>query len=268
MFAALALMACSYVGPGEEGVRVTTIGSSRGVDGPLAQGYYYTGMTSSVYSFPTFTQNYNWDEKNAEQITFSDMGGLSVTTDIGISYHVQPGKVVPLFLKYRKGIDEITNIYLHNMVRDALIEEGSKHPIEYIYGVGRPAIITAVQKMVQDQVTPIGIEVEKIYWIGKLGLPDAVTTSINSKIQADQIAQQKQNELAQEQADAKKVSAKADGEAARITATANAQAAANRTLAQSLTPELVEYQRVLKWNGQLPTYQGGGAQMMFSVPSK
>lgn len=253
-----ALAACTRVMPGEEGVMVHTMGSDRGVDQtPLSQGYYYTGFTSSIYSFPTFTQNYNWDKSNQEEIAFSDSGGVNLETAIGISYHVEPGKVVPLFLKYRKGIDEITNIYLHNMVRDALIEEASKHPVEYIYGVGRPQIIQAVQASVQAQVAPFGIAVEKVYWIGKLGLPPQVETSINAKQAAVQQAQQRENEVKTAEAQAQIEVAKATGEARAITAKAQAQADANRVLAQSLTNEFVEYQKTLKWDGRLPTFTGG-----------
>lgn len=267
LFLASSLAACSYVAPGEEGVMVNSLGSDRGVTGPLTNGYYYTGFFSTVYPFPTFTQNYNWDASNKEQIAFSDSGGLSITTDIGISYHVEPGKVVPLFLKYRRGIDEITNIYLHNMVRDALIEEGSKHPIEYIYGEGRPQIIVAVQEAVQAQVLSIGIVVEKIYWIGKLGLPDGVTDSINAKIAATQIAQQKENELQASKADAAKLVAAAQGEAESTLVKAKAQAEANDVLAKSLTPQFVEYQKTLKWDGKLPLYSGGNGGLLLTPPS-
>lgn len=260
------LTGCTRISPGEEGVMVHTMGSDRGVDGPLAQGWYFTGLFTSIYSFPTFTQNYNWTEGNSEQITFSDANGLNMVTDIGISYHVDQEKVVPLFLKYRRGIDEITNIYLHNMVRDALIEEASKHPVEYIYGEGRPTVINNVQLAVQKQVAPIGIVVEKIYWIGKLGLPANVEASINAKNAAVQQAQQRENEVKTAEAQAQIEVAKATGEANAILTKAKAQAESNDILSKSLTPELVEYQKALKWNGELPQVQAGTASMLFSAP--
>ena len=37
---------------------------------------------------------------------------------------------------------------------------------------------------------------------------------------------------------------------------AKAQAEANRTLAQSLTAELIDYQQIQRWDGKLPRYTG------------
>lgn len=264
----LSLSACGYVGPGEEGIIVNSLGDSKGVvTEPVGTGYHYLGWFSHLYTFPTFTQNYNWTDQNREQITFADSGGLSVVTDIGISYHVVPGKVPELFQKYRRGIEEITDIYLHNMVRDSLNEIGSKHPIEFIYGEGKSQIITDVQKAVEVQVKDYGIEVEKVYWIGQLHLPDAVTTSINNKIQATQLAQQKQNELVQAQADAAKVVATANGDAQSTLLKANAQAQANKALAASISPELTRYLEVQRWDGKLPMYSGAGTTMLLNAPN-
>lgn len=72
---------------------------------------------------------------------------------------------------------------------------------------------------------------------------------------------------AQQQAERKKIAAEAeanvqkinaDAEAYAIRAQAEAQAEANRQIAQSLTPELIEYTQVSNWDGKLPTYMAGG----------
>ena len=40
---------------------------------------------------------------------------------------------------------------------------------------------------------------------------------------------------------------------------ADAQAEANRKLAESLSDTLIEYQKIQKWDGKLPTVSGGNA---------
>lgn len=40
---------------------------------------------------------------------------------------------------------------------------------------------------------------------------------------------------------------------------AEAQAEANRKIAESLSDTLIEYQKVQKWDGKLPTVSGGNA---------
>lgn len=58
------------------------------------------------------------------------------------------------------------------MVRDALVIEASTLPIEAVYGRGKADLIANVEKRVRDQVEPIGINIERVYWIGNLRLPD------------------------------------------------------------------------------------------------
>src|SRR5690606_38495333 len=108
---------------------------------------------------------------------------------------------------------EITNVYLRNMVRDALVKQGSLMGIESVYGSGKAQLLEKVQADVAKQTQSIGIIIEKLYWVGNFGLPETVTTSINAKIQANQIAAQRQNEIAQAQAEAQKEIAIAEGQA-------------------------------------------------------
>jgi len=59
---------------------------------------------------------------------------------------------------------------------------------------------------------------------------------------------------AQAEAEAKKIQAEGDAEATKIRAVAEAEA--NEQIAKSLTPDLIELEKVKKWNGELPMLQG------------
>lgn len=262
--AAVALAACSYVPAGNVGVKVNLLGSSKGVDAEeLPVGRYWIGMNEQLYIFPTFMQNYVWTKDvregspTDESFSFQTMDGMTANADIGISYQIEPDKVVTIFQTYRRGVDEITNVFLRNMVRDALVKESSTKPIDYVYGAGKAELIEKVQADVVAQVQPIGIKVDKIYWIGDIRLPEAVITSINAKNAATQMAQQRQNEVAQATAEAQKRVAQAKGEADSILLTAQAQAQANKILAESITPVFVQYQALQKWDGVLPKITSG-----------
>lgn len=251
------------------------MGGDKGVqDEVLPPGWYWVGFTKTLYTFPTYMQNYVWSKSpnegsaHDESISFQTSEGLSVSADIGISYQVDPTKVPVLFQTYRKGLDEITNIYLRNIVRDALVREASSQPIEAIYGSGKSALLKAVQKEVADKVKPAGIIIDQLSWVGELRLPGTVTESINAKIQATQIAQQKENEVAAAKADALKLVAQADGEAKSRMIQATAEANANKLVSESITPELVRYQATQKWNGELPGVMGSGVVPFISIPAK
>lgn len=258
MAAAVGLLAaCSKVPAGYVGVKVHLLGGEKGVDTEeLGVGRYWVGWNEDLFLFPTFTQNHTWTDK--ERLSFQTVEGLAVSADVGISYHVNPEKVTSVFQKYRKGIDEITDIYLRNMVRDALVKRASALGIESVYGAGKASLIEQVQADVAGQTGDIGITIEKIYWVGELGLPETVVGSINAKIQATQMAAQRQNEVAQARAEAEKAVAAAKGEAeARLTlATAEADAIRIKGDALRQNPGVVSLSAIEKWDGKLPVYSG------------
>lgn len=272
--AALAMLAgCSRVPAGYVGIKVNMLGSSKGVDyREVGPGRYFLGPNTEMFTFPTFTQNYVWTKSsqegssNNEEITFQTVEGLSCQADVGISYHINRAMVGQIFTKYRKGIDEITDIYMRNMVRDAFVTVSSRLPIETVYGSGKMDMVNEVQKIVTDQCAPIGIEIEKVYLIGDLRLPEQVITALNEKIAATQRAQQRENEVREAEAQAQKDVAAANGKAQSILVEAEAQAQANTILAKSLTTALVEYKRVEKWNGAMPSYVAGSMPVPFVTP--
>jgi regulator of protease activity HflC (stomatin/prohibitin superfamily) len=250
-----ALAACSQVPAGYRGVIVNLYGSDKGVsEQSVGVGRYFLGWNSELYLFPTFLQNYSWKDEQA--ITMQTSEGLSIRTDAGITYNIQPDNVVKVFTKYRLGISEITNTFLHNMVRDAMNEVASTMTVEQIYGAQKENFIKRVNDIVKKQAVETGIEVDKIYLIGSFELPDSVVASINSKIQASQNAMKVENEVATARAEAQKTIVDAEARGRQILINAESQAKANRILAESLTPEFVEYQKILKWDGKLPQMTG------------
>lgn len=255
---------CSKVPAGNVGVIVNLYGSEKGVElKEVGTGKYWVGINEELYLFPTFTQTETWT--GDETITFQTVEGMKVGGDVGITYAVAPDKVTTLFQKYRAGIDEITNKFLRNMVRDAFNDVASTLPVESVYGAGKADLLIAVEKRVRAQVEPIGINLERIYYASDLALPPQVTASLNAKIQATQMAEQRRNEVAQAKAEADKERARAQGEADAKLLIAQADAKAIEVRAQALraNPDVVTLNAVEKWDGKLPTYTGGQAPLPF-----
>ncbi len=263
----LSLASCSKVPAGYRGVKVNLYGSDKGVaEQSLGVGRYYIGWNSELYLFPTFLQNYSW--KADQAITMQTSEGLTIRTDAGITYSIQPDNVVKVFQKYRLGIEEITNTFLHNMVRDAMNEVASTMTVEQIYGAQKEQFIRKVNEIVKQQASDTGIEVDKIYLVGSFELPDSVVNSINSKIQASQNAMKVENEVATARAEAQKTVVEAQARGQQILINAESQAKANKILAESLTTEFVQYQAILKWNGELPRMTGSNAVPFINVQGK
>lgn len=271
---ATTFVGCSKVPAGNVGVKVYLLGTSKGVDTEeLGVGRYWIGINEELYLFPTFTQNYTWTHNSEEgdpedeSISFQTMEGLTVNADVGISYHIAPDRVTDIFQKYRRGVDEITDVFLRNMVRDALVTVTSTRPIESVYGSGKADVMAAVEEMVREQVGPIGINVEKIYWIGNLRLPKSVVDAIDEKIKATQRAEQRRNEIAQAQAEAEKEIESARGVAEAKLAVARAEAEAIRLQGEALrqNPEVIRLRQIEKWDGTLPRITGGGVVPFMNV---
>jgi len=271
LLAALAV-GCSKVPAGHVGVKVYLLGGEKGVDSEeLSVGRYWIGVNEELYLFPTFSQNFVWTAAQDpgsyedESISFQTKEGMEVSADIGITYSINPNKVTDIFQKYRKGIDEITDIYLRNMVRDALVTEAGSKSVEAVYGEGKADIIARVQERVRQQVEPFGINIERIYWIGAVRLPQAMTTALNAKLQATQMAEQRRNEIEQAKAEAEKERQRAQGEADAKLIVARADADAIKLKAEALraNSDVATLNAIEKWNGVMPTFMGADGAMPF-----
>ncbi len=257
LFLIISINSCTTVPAGYRGIKVYLMGSSTGVDAqPLGVGrYFFWPMTQEIYKFPTFQQNVVWEGK--DEITFQTVEGLTARADIGISYYLVADSIPILFQKYRRGIDEITSIYLRNMVIDVLNNLASQMTIESVYGKGRQLLVDKATENVAKQVRPFGIVVERVYSVGEFRLPSVVVSAINLKIEASQRAQQRENEVKEAEAEASKKIATAKGEAESVRIRAEAEATANKSVANSITQTLIQYQSIKKWDGRLPLVTGG-----------
>lgn len=244
------LAGCDNVPAGHVGVQVERYGGDRGVNIEVkSPGRYFNGPNVDMFLFPTFTQSYVWDAQNTdESFTFQTVEGLSVNTDLGISYFITPENAAKVFQKYRKGVDEITSVYLRAMARDALNLAGAQVAVEDAYGKGKPSLQQAVEDDVKRRAADVGVSVEKVYFVNQMRLPASVMNSINGKIAATQIAQQKENELRAAEADAAKAVAQARGEA---------EAANIRGQALRANPQVLEQLAIEKWDGKLPQVTSG-----------
>lgn len=244
------------ISPGYVGVVIDMMGENKGVEAKeLHVGMHWISPWKKVYPFPIFEQNCTWEgEKNAFHFQTSE--GMAVSADIGITYHLKPECIPFIFQKYRRGMDEITNVFIRNFIRDAINKSASHTRIEDLYS-GKESFFEDIETHVRNDLSPLGIEVSRIYLIGRFHFPQNVINALNAKIEANQRAQQRENELREAEAEAKKQIAKAEGQARCSIVQAESESKANALLSQSVTPELIQWQAVQKWDGKLPSVTSG-----------
>jgi regulator of protease activity HflC (stomatin/prohibitin superfamily) len=279
VFFAILLGNCSSVPAGNVGVKIDLYGNDKGVSEQiLPVGRYYIGFGEELYKFPTYLQNHTW--KDDDSFSFQTKEGLPVNADIGISYAVLPDKVAKIFQTYRRGIDEITDTFIRNQVRDALVSVASTKPIDYVYGEGKKELMLEVEDIVRKQNEGL-FTISQIYWIGELRLPDSVKAAINAKVEATQRAILRENEIQQTKAEAQKaieearglaesklMNAKAEAESVKIRGEAEAEAIEAKSKALNSSPQLVQYEIARNWDGHLPTMMTGNSVPMIHLPEQ
>jgi regulator of protease activity HflC (stomatin/prohibitin superfamily) len=267
LLAIVAVMAvgCTRISPGYVGIKVVNGGSDRGVqDFPTQVGWvFYNPLTTSVKEYPTFVQIATWAKSpndggpNNDEISFSNKDNMLIAADVNLGYHLEPAKVPSFYVKFRNDdLSVFTHAFLKNAVRDSFNTHAGKYEISQIMG-DNANFLREVKESLQEQVGAVGVVVDQFGIIGIPRPPQVVIEAINQKVHATQLAQQKQNELIQVQADMAKEREKTDTYARNTLTMAEAQATANRKLADSLSQNLIELKRLEKWNGVLPTVSGG-----------
>jgi regulator of protease activity HflC (stomatin/prohibitin superfamily) len=263
LIAVVALMMSSFarVLPGNVGIRVNNIAGGVSPNS-LGVGWYFAPPGTHIYEYPVFTRTYTWTASDNEErqinerFNFQDKNGLALSADVAVSYHVDPTRASILFQRYRTDMDQIIAGPLRNAIRNAIVERASQLGVEEIYGPHKSELIATALKRVQAFFSPVGLQVEQLYWAGNIVVPEQVLAQINAKIANEQqaLAAQANVATAKANSDARIAKARGDAEAIQV------EAEAIRT-----NPEIVKLRAVEKWNGELPTYVGSGPMPFIDV---
>lgn len=252
--------------PGEVGVVVNMLGEDKGPEvREKSVGIHFIPPWKKVYLFPIFEQNHQW--VGNDKFTFQTSEGLQVSSEMGITYHLEPNNIHQLFSRYRRGMEEITHLFIRNNLRDYINKFASKMKIEDLIGPQKEEFFKNVQQSVQKELNHMGFIITHLYIIGQLDVPSNVRDALNNKIEATQRAQQRENELREAEAQAKKVIAETEGFAKSKIIKAKAEAEANNLLSKSITKELLEWNSINKWDGKMPyALAGQGMPFMINLP--
>lgn len=271
----LVLFGCTKVEPGYVGIKVNQYGTQKGVeDFPLQTGRVtFNPFTTDVYKFPTFRQNRVWTKDNTEgspgddSITFNSIEGSVLNADVAISYAIKAEKVPLVFVTFRQDIDSITHVYVRSELRDAVARHAGGMKVIDIFGARKQELLDAVKKDLNANLGTVGFEFEMVSFVGGLRCDSNVMKSINATIEATQLAISAQNKVLQAKAEADQALETARGKGGAILIEAESQAKANKLVSESLTPELVRWKSIEKWNGVQPTVLAGqGSGMLFQLP--
>ena len=154
----------------------------------------------------------------------------------------------------------------HNLIKQTSVESGIKAATKQFNDTDvtdRGKIEVAAKESVQNALnTKYGNQIVNIVsvTIGNINFSDAYNEAIEKKAQAKlasetaEYANKQATQQAEAEAEAKRIKARAEADA--IIIKAEAEAEANKKIAESLTPELIEKLKVDKWNGVVSMISG------------
>ena len=233
-------------------------------------------FTQSIQEYPVTIQTYSMVFKSSEgqvsgddSIKVQSSEGQQINLDVVIQYQVIKDEAGALYEDWGgAGIVTVEDRVVRQYTRSQVPVIAARYGWEEITASQRGEIATQVSTVLKEEFARRHLDMIS-FGIREVHLPAALQQALDAKIQAQQQAEQQQYQLAQAkikaeqdkveaQGHAAAVEAQAEGDAQAIRIRASAQSEANKVLAESLTPELIRYQQLQRWDGRLPVFQGGG----------
>ncbi len=250
---------------------------------PLGPGLHWIiPFVESVKPYSVARQTYTMSSSPTEgQVVGDDTieartkDGQQVYIDASVIYAIDPTKLIQLHITWQ---DRYEDNVVRPVVRAAIRDSVAQYGVEEIVSTQR----TELEKDISDAIQQ-GLQANNLimsdFLLRNIRFSDQYAQAVEQKqiaeqqaLQAKLVVEQKKQEaeqarqVAQGQADAVVIAAKGAADARLIQAQAEAQA--NQLLAQSLTPELLQYQYIIKLAPNVQTiFVPTGNQFILPLPS-
>lgn len=236
----------------------------------------------SVQKYSVAKQTYTMSSSTTEGVVQGDdsiqartKDGQQVYLDASVIYSVDPTKLIELHITWQNRYEEnVVRPVARAAIRDAVSQFG----VEELVSTKRNELESAIRSEIESSLGANNI-IMNDFLLRNIRFSDEYAAAVEQKQIAEQSAQQAKfvveqkkqeaeqaRQTAQGQADAAVIAAKGEAEARLIQAQAEAQA--NQLISQSITPELVQYQYVLKLAPGVQTiFVPSGNQFILPLPN-
>jgi regulator of protease activity HflC (stomatin/prohibitin superfamily) len=250
-----------FVPPDETGVVVSRITRGGVRSEPLQSGLHFVvPLLENVEKYSIARQTYTMSAATSEgqregddSIRVRTKDGQEVFMDSSVIYAINPPNVVNLHITWQKRYgEELVRPLVRGIIRDA----ASQYGVEEIVSSKRAELEAYINselttKLRENDLVLVDFVLRDIHFSEEYAAAvEQKQIAEQQALQAELVVEQRRQEaeqarqVAQGQADAAVIAAKGAAEARLVEA--NAEAEANRTLAESVTPELVSYLYVVK----------------------
>ncbi len=234
--ACLNFSSCKQVEQGEIALKVYQLGDKKGqieVLGPGRYAKHWFGYYSYKI-YPTNLQQHSWtaaetkDSPADEQVSFQ-AEGQNLSADIGIEFEFMsedPDKMIAMYRYFKREPQDIVQDFMRKDIRSFFNKVVERMPVEMVYSTAKDSIRGVVQQLMAEKYAEHGIRIKEVTYLSSINLPENVKDAISAKITAKQLAEQRENEVAEKEAEARKKAAEAQGEADRLRIEAEGRAKA------------------------------------------
>lgn len=205
-------------------------------DDALMAGMHLINPLKRVENMEVRTRNYTMSSTHTEgqragddSINVIAADQLMVKLDVAVLYSLQPDACPKIYKSIGTDVDEKI---VRSEIRTALRDAAAAFSAGELYTSKRAEFVDRIDKALRTALTARGIALEQVL-LRNVMLPDQITKAINDKLAADQESQKMTFVLTKEKQEAERKRIEAEG-------VANAQ----RIMSQSLTPQIIEYQRI------------------------
>lgn len=257
-----------------------------GVDGEiLSQGWHVVSPTKKVTTYSIgleqsyLTSEDMGDSPHDESFKIPTSDGKQVTVNLEFSYYYDSTRVAETFTRFKgQSGKDIKDSFIKPKIKAWTQEVSANYPVTDIFGDKRTEINADLDEYLKAKFDEYGIIIDTVNFTNisvdaetEAAIQKKVTAQqelelANIEAQTAQVQAKKDREVARIAAEQKKEVAeiaaqeaiiKANAEAETLRIAAEAEAEANREIAASLTPELIEKIKYEKWSGSLPQVTGG-----------
>lgn len=246
---------------GHVGIKVSNVGDNRGVGRTeyVTGWVFYNSWISRIYEFPIHQQHIDYEA--ADIVT---RGGFRATIKPSFNYSINAGNVADMFQNLRVGVKEMEQGWLKNAIVGSVNDVANRYTVDSIFN-HREEFETDIIKECNKRVSQ---------WFNVSQLrtnivpPQEISESITAKTRAIQEVQVAENQRQVAVADAERKIAQARGDSAKAVIEASGRAEAIRKEQLSLTPLYIEYIKIQKWNGEVPSTVAGTGTSFLIQPGK
>lgn len=226
-------------------------------------------FVTQVQSYPSSLRTYTMvlrkgegshnDGPEDDSIDLPTKEGQHIKQDISVTYNTSEDRAAEVFKSFRGAeIEDIENTFIRRTIITAAQNVAGQMSLSDLISSQRDKLQGEIENSLKTELGKMGFHLDKVN-LGASHLPQAIEAQMQQKMAAQQEAQQAQYELQKQTVLAQAAVAKAHGQADSIEVLAAGQAKANENILKTLSPMLIEFRKVEKWNGVQPQVTGGNA---------